>query len=143
VSVAAACLAVFGLSTITLWSAIPLGFALHLPALLIAGAASSGAIAGGMAGALLGERLRSGPLASLLERAQTAASSRARRLTAKFGVIGLGLLSPAVTGSVIAALLGRALGMSLRPLLIWLSVGVLVWASVLTMVSYWGIDAIF
>ena len=142
-SVATGCLAVFGLSTLTLWSAIPLGFALHLPTLLIVFAASGGAIVGALAGALLGERLRRGPFASLLQRAQTAASTKAGRLTAKFGVIGLGLLSPAITGSVIAAILGRAFGVNLRPLLIWLSIGVLLWASVLTMVSYWSLDVIF
>ncbi len=142
-SVGTDCLAVFAISTITLWSAIPLGFALHLPALLIACAAAGGAIVGALAGALLGERLRFGPFAALFERAKTAASSKAHRLVAKFGVIGLGLLSPAICGSIIAAIIGRAIGMRARPLLLWLSIGVLLWASVLTMVSSFGLDMIF
>ncbi|MGO8694956.1 MAG: hypothetical protein ACLQMF_14940 [Rectinemataceae bacterium] len=142
-NVGTGCMVVFAVSTMTLWSAIPLGFALHLPVVLIACAASSGAIVGALAGAILGERLRFGPFAALLERAKASASTRAQRLVAKFGVIGLGLLSPAICGSIIAAIIGRAIGMSLRPLLLWLSIGVLVWASVLTMVSYLGLDMIF
>ncbi|HTX73678.1 MAG TPA: hypothetical protein VMC79_12685 [Rectinemataceae bacterium] len=136
-------LVVFSLSTIALWSAIPVGFALGLPAVCVGCAAALGSIAGAFAGALLGERLRVGPLSSLVNRATKSASGAAGRLASRFGVVGVGLLGPAITGAVVAALLGRAFGLGRGPLLLWLSIGILLWSAALTLINALGISLLF
>ncbi|MEV0431888.1 hypothetical protein [Nocardia sp. NPDC050413] len=64
-----------------------------------------------------------------------AAGQRARRVLARFGVPGFGLLGPALFGTWGSALLGAALGIPRRRLIGWLMTGVTVWCTVLLVAS--------
>ncbi|MFC9966971.1 hypothetical protein ACFVH4_22310 [Nocardia ignorata] len=73
-----------------------------------------------------------------------AAGQRARRVLARFGAPGFGILGPALFGTWGSALLGAALGIPRRRLIGWLMTGVTVWCTVLLVASdavlvYFGI----
>ncbi|WP_181697330.1 hypothetical protein [Nocardia sp. GTS18] len=73
-----------------------------------------------------------------------AAGQRARRVLARFGVPGFGILGPALFGTWGSALLGAALGIPRLRLICWLMAGVTVWCTVLLVASdavlvYFGI----
>ncbi|GAB2657254.1 hypothetical protein [Nocardia goodfellowii] len=64
-----------------------------------------------------------------------AAGQRARRILARFGVVGFGILGPALFGTWGSALLGGALGIPRWPLIRWLMTGVALWCTVLLFAS--------
>ncbi|MGW5454664.1 hypothetical protein [Nocardia sp. NPDC003979] len=64
-----------------------------------------------------------------------AAGQRARRVLARFGVPGFGILGPALFGTWGSAMLGAALGIPRRRLIGWLMTGVTVWCTVLLVSS--------
>ena len=57
----------------------------------------------------------------------------------RYGVIGLALLAPVLTGAHIGAALGMALNTSPRRLLVWMTAGAAVWSIVLLLVGTMGI----
>ncbi|WP_278263296.1 hypothetical protein [Nocardia sp. AG03] len=64
-----------------------------------------------------------------------AAGQRARRVLARFGVVGFGLVGPALFGTWGSALLGAALGIPRWRLVGWLMAGVTLWCTVLLFAS--------
>ena len=50
----------------------------------------------------------------------------------KYGVVGLGLLSPLLFGAPLGAALGIGLGASKNRLLLWMTVGIIIWSLILT-----------
>lgn len=64
-----------------------------------------------------------------------AAGQRARRVLARFGVVGFGILGPALFGTWGSALLGAALGIPRWRLIRWLMTGVALWCTVLLVAS--------
>jgi len=59
----------------------------------------------------------------------------------KYGVIGLGLLSPLLFGAPLGAAVGIALGAGKKPLILWMSIGILCWSVCLTLVGFTGLLA--
>lgn len=59
----------------------------------------------------------------------------------KYGIVGLGLLSPLFFGAPLGSGLGIGLGTEKRPLLIWMSIWIILWSILLTTASYFGIMA--
>lgn len=57
----------------------------------------------------------------------------------RYGVIGLALLAPVVTGAHLGAAVGMALHTSSRRLLVWMTVGAALWSTVLLLASTLGI----
>lgn len=68
-------------------------------------------------------------------RLSSAAGQRARRVLARFGVVGFGILGPALFGTWGSALLGAALGIPRWRLIRWLMTGVTLWCTVLLVAS--------
>jgi uncharacterized membrane protein len=66
---------------------------------------------------------------------QAARLEKARRMLTRFGPAGFGLVGPALFGTWVSAVLGSALGLSRQRLLVWLVVGVTVWAAILVLAS--------
>ncbi|MEU2509255.1 hypothetical protein ABZ621_31715 [Streptomyces sp. NPDC007863] len=67
---------------------------------------------------------------------------RARRLANRYGVIGFGIIGPALFGTWGSAMLGTALGLPRWRLISWLMAGVTLWCTVMLLASEALIDAL-
>jgi hypothetical protein len=105
-------------------------------------AAAAGAITSGIAVILLGEGVR-----DWIHRRRAAGAGGKQtgivyRIWQRYGVIGWGLLAPLLTGSPLGAALGLALGAPARRLLLWISVGSVLWSGVFTLTAVLGMRAL-
>jgi hypothetical protein len=133
-------LTVFGLSMIELWAAIPAGFALNLNPASIVVVSSAGAIVGALLVMLAGEKLRNRILKWRYGDKKDFSQSRLYCVWNKYGVVGLGLLSPLLFGALIGAALGSLLGATRWRLLFWMSIGIVVWSIGLTAIGVAGLS---
>jgi len=132
-------LVVAGIGALEIWAAVPAGLALGLHPVPVALATCAGAVAGAAAVVALGERARSW----VLRRRSRAAvegdrPGLVRRIWLRYGIVGLGLLAPLLTGAPLGAALGLALGAKPGPLLLWVGVGAVLWTAGLTLVGALG-----
>ena len=132
--------AVFILGLLELWIAIPVGFILGLNPMAIALASASGAIVGVLIASLVVEKL----LAFVIQRLGVDIVGFFKRrkiygIWKKYGVVGLGLLAPLLTGSVLAIAIGVTSGISKKPFIFWISIGVVLWSVILTLAIVLGI----
>ena len=127
---------VLGLGIIELWAAIPAGTALNLHPLLNGLASGLGAILGAVLVIVLGDRLRNWLLKKRQKKQDP--NSRIYRIWQKYGIIGLGLLSPLLTGAPLGAAIGISLGASPKRLILWMSIGIVLWTILLTILSTLG-----
>ena len=110
------------------WVGIITGLALGLSP------ASSGAVS--IAGAVVGVTLvvaAGGRLQHLIYRSRRLAKRRERieRAWERYGIPGVALQAPLLTGPLLATLLALALGAPARPLLLWMLASVVLWGVVL------------
>jgi len=75
------------------------------------------------------------------DRLDTPTGRRARRVVNRYGVIGFGIVGPALFGTWGSAVLGTALGLPRWPLIGWLMAGVTLWCTVMLLASEAVIDA--
>ena len=73
------------------------------------------------------------------DRAETSRAVRGRQLVQRWGVPGLGLLAPLTTGSHLAAVAALATGAGQRRVLAWMTVGLVVWAVAVGVVTTLGV----
>ncbi len=130
---------VFGLGAVELWAAIPAGLAVGLHPIATGVVSALGAITGGMVVALLGDRARVWLMARRGATREGAGHETIRRIWDHFGVAGLGLLAPLLVGAPLGTGLGLVLGAPVRRLLLWLSVGIVLWSAVLTATGALGL----
>lgn len=128
---------VFGTSMLELWAAIPIGFVLQLSPVETAILSAAGAIVSGAIVIYLGGSLREW----LLKRIEKKESRKGRmaRIWEKYGVIGLGFLSPLLTGAPLGAAIGISLGAPTGKLMFWMAVGIVVWSVILTAAVAFGL----
>lgn len=132
-------LSVFALGAVELWAAIPAGLALNASPVLVGVVAAAGAMFGVLVVVLLGERVRDWVMRRHGDGSQTGPHGFIPRIWDRYGVIGLGLLAPLLTGAPVGAALGLALGVPANRLLFWLSIGIALWSIVLTLVGVLGV----
>lgn len=130
---------VVGLGIIELWAAIPAGLALGLNPLLTGLASALGSILALIFVVLLGDRIRNWIISRRKQKKVKEENSSIERIWDKYGVIGLGLLSPLITGAPLGAAIGVSLGAPPSRLILWMVIGIVVWAIILTLVSTLGI----
>ena len=135
-------LIVFGLGAVELWAAIPTGFALGLPPLITATVATLGAASAASVVLVLGDTLRITLLHLHHRSTQDGKRGYIDRIWMRFEVIGLGLLAPLLIGAPLGTAVGIALGAPVKKLILWIIVGVLVWAVLLTTAGILGIAGI-
>lgn len=134
-------LCVAAASMLELWGAIPLGLAMGIDPFLVCAVSAAGSTAGAAVVALSGERFRMWLLARRGPKAGNGSGERSGilpRIWDRYGVAGLGLLAPLVTGVPLGAALGVALGAPPGRLLMWLGLGSAVWSTGLTVAFYKG-----
>lgn len=126
-----------GLGILELWAAIPAGLAMGLHPVLTGFASGAGAIAGAALVILPGARLREWIL--LKKAGPGKEKGRIYRIWDKYGIVGLGLLSPLLTGAPLGAAVGISLGASPGRLFCWMSVGIFLWTVLLTALGALGV----
>jgi len=135
-------LTILSLGALELWAAIPAGLVLQLNPLVVGFTAAIGAMLGALVVVLLGERLR-----TWLVQRHGGSEKKERhgliyRIWHRFGVIGLGLLAPLITGAPLGAALGLTLGAPAGRLLFWTCLGIVLWSTVLTLAGALGLAGI-
>jgi len=133
-------LTVLGLGIVELWLAVPAGFLMGLHPVLTALAA----IAGQIIAVLLIYKLASALRNWIIHRYFGDARERLKnshlyRIWLRYGVVGLGLLAPLITGAAVATALGVAFDAPKRKLLFWIVIGVVLWAIGLMLAASLGI----
>ncbi|MGC7845503.1 small multi-drug export protein [Desulforudis sp. 1088] len=135
-------LTVFGLGAVELWAAVPAGLALGLHPVATGIAAAGGAVAGILAVVFLGEQVR----ARLFKRRDPAVArgryQRLHRIWDRYGVVGLGLLAPLLTGAPLGTVLGLFLGASAGRLVLWMGSGIVLWTVLLILAGLLGLAGI-
>ena len=128
---------VFGISALELWAGIPAGFVMKLNPAAIFGVASAGSIVSALIVIFAGDAVR-----NMLVKNKNSGSrqGRAAVILEKYGVPGLGLLSPLLFGAPLGAALGVILGVGRAKLALWMTLGILLWAAALTFAGVLGID---
>lgn len=133
-------LTVVGIGILELWGAIPVGTALDLHPVLNALASALGSIIGALLVISLGDRLRNW----IIKRRQKVDKHGQEktgwifRIWDEYGIIGLGMLSPLLTGAPLGAAIGISLGANPTRLLLWMSLGIVIWSIILTALSTIG-----
>jgi hypothetical protein len=111
------------------WVGIITGVALGLSPALSGAVSIASAIVGVTLGVAAGGRLQ-----QLIYRSRRLAKRRERieRVWKRYGIPGLALQAPLLTGPILATLLALTLGAPPRPLLLWMLASVVIWGVVLT-----------
>jgi len=129
---------VFMASVVELWFGIPLGLYLGLNPLIIAITAATGSILSAVLVATLGDGLRNSFLKWRYGE-KTPNKGKIYDIWKKYGIIGLGLISPLLLGAPLGAALGIGLGAPKDKLLIWMSIGIVIWSVLLTAAGFYGL----
>lgn len=131
-------LPVIVLAAVELWAAIPTGLALGLHPLLTGITVAGGAILGTFAVVFIGERIRNWLVRRHAGKEGKKQPGLIHRIWQRYGTIGLGLLAPLLTGAPLGAALGLALGAPTGRLMIWMSLGIILWTTILTVIGSLG-----
>jgi hypothetical protein len=119
-------LTIFGLAVLELWIAIPAGLYMKVnePTILVL------TMVGGITGIGIvigaGKKIREHLLKA--EKTTGGKKSWSMKVWEKYGLIGLGLLSPLLTGAPIGAALAVTLGSKPISVFLWFSLGVVLWS---------------
>lgn len=135
-------LTVLGLGALELWAAIPAGLALELHPIAVGIVAAVGAFLGALAVVSLGAHVRAWLVQRHGQKEKKGQHGIIFRIWHRYGVIGLGLLAPLLTGAPLGVALGLTLGASSSSLLFWTSVGIVLWSTALTLAAALGLAGI-
>ncbi|AXV40574.1 small multi-drug export protein [Methanobacterium sp. BAmetb5] len=135
-------LIVFAASVVELWLGIPLGLVMEINPVLIIIFSAAGAILSAIAITILGENLRARLVKWKYGDETALKETRMYNLWNKYGIIGLGLLSPLIFGAPLGAAVGIALGAEKKGLILWMSIGIIIWSIALTVAGSMGLLAL-
>lgn len=135
-------LTVFSLGIIELWAAVPAGFALNLPPAIIASVSATGAVVGAGTVLYLGERIRSRLMRHHDRKHADKQPGWTHHIWQRYGIIGLGLSAPLLTGAPLGVALGLTLGAPAGRLFFWICTGIILWSIILTIFCLLGLAGI-
>jgi hypothetical protein len=135
-------LSVVLLAAVELWAAIPAGLAMGLNPVLVGIYSASGAILGTFIVIWIGDRIRRWLLRRHTNKKEPGKPGLIQSIWQRYGIIGLGLLAPLLSGAPLGAALGISLGAQKGRLMIWMSAGILLWTGLLTSLGALGIQGI-
>ena len=131
-------LSVFGFGMIGLWEGIPLGFVLRLPPVATGLCSALGSIFATVLVMLLGERVRARLVRRRPPGDKVVRERLIDRVWRRYGIIGLGLLAPCLTGAPIGIAMGIFLRAPAGRMLFWLVLGIVLWTAILTGAGVYG-----
>jgi membrane protein YqaA with SNARE-associated domain len=129
-------LGVFALATIEMWAAIPLGFHLKIPPVLLASTVAIGSFLGAFAGIFAGNGIRR---LIFWRKTTELESGRLSKWLVTKGPWAVGLLGPLLIGPTFAALLAGAVGMPKVFSLKILAGGILIWTTIIVILGTFGV----
>jgi membrane protein YqaA with SNARE-associated domain len=132
-------LTVAGLATFEIYAAIPAGFAMKLPPLVIAAASIAGGIAGAFVAAFLGDKIEHWLSRYRKPKAPKPKTGIVYRIWNKYGVIGLGLAGTFTVGAPISIAVGVGFNVPMRKLLFWCCIGILLRCILFTAIGHFGL----
>ncbi|OPH62083.1 small multi-drug export protein [Paenibacillus ferrarius] len=132
---------VLGTGILELWAAIPLGFTLKLHPLLTGILSAAGSMLSSIIVIFFGASIRNW-LVRRMQKKSGGRSSRMSRIWDKYGIPGIGFLSPLLTGAPLGAAIGISFGADPRKLFIWMTIGIVFWSAVLTTAAALGLNAL-
>ncbi|MDQ5828149.1 MAG: small multi-drug export protein [Chloroflexota bacterium] len=118
-----------------MWWAIPTGMVIDLPPLLSGAAATLGNLGAVLFVVVLNDRFRRW---FVHYRLVTKQGERLKQVWSSYGLPGVALLSPLLTGAPLGTALALLLGAPPRPLLCWMTLSVVVWGTILTVAATFG-----
>ncbi|MCE5215341.1 MAG: small multi-drug export protein [Methanobacterium sp.] len=130
---------VFIAGIIELWLAVPLGLVLNLSPLSTAFFSALGSITAALIVTFSGTELRTKFLKWRYGSDERYKKGRIYQIWNRYGIIGLGLLSPLFFGAPLGTALGIILGSEKYPLLLWMILGIVIWSAGLTTAVFLGI----
>lgn len=130
---------VFISSVIELWLSIPLGLAFSLNPFLIVAASTLGSVFAVFVVATFGESIRKWIIKKQYGEDKNIKKGRIYNVWNKYGVVGLGLLSPLLFGAPLGTAIGIALGARKNSLIIWMALGIILWSALLTAAGTFGL----
>lgn len=131
-------LLVFGASFLELWAGIPIGLAFKLNPFIVGSVSALGAIFAAFLVTVIGDDIRE-KFMKWRYSDKDLKKGRYYKIWNKYGAAGLGLLSPLLFGAPLGAGVGIVLGAEKKPLLFWMSIGIILWSIILTTAGYFGI----
>jgi hypothetical protein len=138
----AALISIFGIAFFSLSLSIPAGLALGQPVVaIIATAALSYACGVGLI-VLVGQPVRERILKRFGGKSAGDPNSRIRRIWDRYGLVGLALVAPLITGAQIGAIIGMSLNAPPRRLFVLMSLGGLLWAIIFGVAISLGVAAV-
>ncbi|HEY0196020.1 MAG TPA: small multi-drug export protein [Methanobacterium sp.] len=130
---------VFLVGIAELWLAVPLGLILKLSPINTAVISAMGSITAALIVAFAGSNLRSRFVKWRYGSDEDIKKGGMYKIWNKYGVIGLGLLSPLLFGALLGTALGIIFGAERNRLLLWITIGIVIWSVGLTAAVYMGI----
>ncbi len=130
---------VFISGVVELWLAVPTGIALKLNPILIVAVSASSSILAVLIVAFLGDSIRSRFIAWRYGEDKKFETSRIHDVWNKYGVVGLGLLSPLLFGAPLGTAVGITFGARKDNLILWMSLGIIIWSVGLTAAGIMGL----
>jgi uncharacterized membrane protein len=138
-------LTVSGMGAVMIWAAVPAGLAMGLHPAAAGAATAAGAIAVVLLVVVIGEPARAwlikrlgprferalGEVASPTDGTGSSGDKRSTiaRVWDRYGFIGLALIAPLFPGAPGASALALALGIPGRRVLLWMSIGIILWTA--------------
>ena len=135
---------VFAWAWLSFWSAIPAGLALGLHPITVIFITSTSYISGIILILLPARSVREWVLRRFDKNLDTSTHDDRlyMKLWERYGVIGFGLIAPMTVGAQLGAMLGVALNISRNQLIVWMSIGVIVWSVGLTLLAVAGVTLV-
>jgi hypothetical protein len=139
---AAELISVFGIAFFSLWASIPAGIALGQPIVAVVLTAALSYACGVGLIVLVGQPVREWILKRFGGKSAGDPNSRIRRVWDRYGLIGLALIAPLITGAQIGAIIGMSLNAPPRRLFVLMSLGGLLWAIIFGVLISLGMAAV-
>jgi hypothetical protein len=121
-----------------LWVAIPAGFVLKINPFLTGGIAIAGSIWSVLLVAVIGDKAVKF-IMKLRGKQTIKKTGRTFKIWEKYGIPGLGIISPLLLGAPLGTAIGITLGGNIIRIIVWMCIGIVFWSAVLTASLWFGL----
>lgn len=134
----------FGIAWFSFWGAIPAGLAFGLHPIAIIIITSVSYLSGVLVVILPAKSVRDWVMRRFGKNINLSDDNDSffMRMWRLYGVIGFGLIAPMTTGAQLGAIIGTALDIPRKQLILWMLIGVIAWAIVLTGLAVAGVQLV-
>lgn len=122
-----------------MWKALPVGFLLKTPPFFIALMTCLGALTCVFVFYFFGTRLKQFFYRFYSEKSKEKKEGKIRRIFEKYGCPGLGIMGTLLMGQPVVMLLGMIIVKRKKNLLVWVSIGTVIWSIALTIAGTYGL----